>query len=415
MFAALAGTSIVGFDPYSRDWLSAGATQSRPFERVPHLDGQLLLGLEERSAVALDGGNLVHRIPAAVLRPRSARDIARMVEFANRQKLKARMRGQAHSKYGQTQVEGGIVIDSSSMITIGTPSANGVDVEPGVTIGDLLRRTLAVSLMPPVAPNCMQLTVGGFLSAGGMGDTGHRHGAFVDNVLALDVVTGDGRQRHCSERRDRDLFEMVLGGMGQCGIVTRARLRLRRAPTNVMLQRLTYRDLEAYLADQTRLATDGPFDDLGSVVTRGADDTWRYVLRVGAFCEPSDAPAFASFTRSLSCDEAEPPTRVTMQEYHYRDVARDVAALAGGRALQPSPGLALWVPASLASEFVKTVFGSPRHVEGLTRISFTAMNERLHETAVPRPAIRARVQDLAVQERRAWRRLRSCPQAHEQP
>ena len=44
-----------------------------------------------------------------------AQDIAKLVQFANREGLKVAMRGQGHSFFGQTQVEGGVVIDSSSL------------------------------------------------------------------------------------------------------------------------------------------------------------------------------------------------------------------------------------------------------------------------------------------------------------
>src|SRR5262245_50780203 len=63
-------------------------------------------------------GRVVHKKPAAVLPPGDAQDIAKLLEHANRQGLKVAMRGQAHSFLGQTQVEGGVVIDSRSLNSI---------------------------------------------------------------------------------------------------------------------------------------------------------------------------------------------------------------------------------------------------------------------------------------------------------
>ena len=48
------------------------------------------------------------------------------------------------------------------------------------------------------------------LSVGGIGGTMYRDGAQVDNVLALVVVTGEGRIVSCSPHEQRGLFEAGL-------------------------------------------------------------------------------------------------------------------------------------------------------------------------------------------------------------
>jgi FAD/FMN-containing dehydrogenase len=60
----------------------------------------------------------------AMLRPGDAQDIAKLVQFANRQGLKVAMRGQGHSFLGQTQVAGGVVVDSSSLNAVPTAWAH---------------------------------------------------------------------------------------------------------------------------------------------------------------------------------------------------------------------------------------------------------------------------------------------------
>jgi FAD/FMN-containing dehydrogenase len=45
---------------------------------------------------------------AVVLRPSGAQDIAKLVQFANRQGIKITMLGQGHSFFGQTQVADGV-------------------------------------------------------------------------------------------------------------------------------------------------------------------------------------------------------------------------------------------------------------------------------------------------------------------
>jgi FAD/FMN-containing dehydrogenase len=61
---------------------------------------------------------------------------------------------------------------------------------------------------------------------------------------------------------------MMLAGLGQCGIIVRARLRLVQAPEHVEMRALTYDDLAALLADQARLAAVDALGPLGGAVLR---------------------------------------------------------------------------------------------------------------------------------------------------
>ena len=81
---------------------------------VKDLKGELYFDDAVLQSSADDFGHVVHKKPVAMLRPGDAQDIAKLVQFANRHGLKVAMRDQGHSFFGQTQVEGGVVIDSSS-------------------------------------------------------------------------------------------------------------------------------------------------------------------------------------------------------------------------------------------------------------------------------------------------------------
>ena len=77
--------------------------------------------------------------PIAVLRPRTNDDIVRMVGYANKHSLKIAMRGRGHSQYGQSQVEGGIVIDSSTLNAVRWHGNDAIDAQPGTLWGDVAK------------------------------------------------------------------------------------------------------------------------------------------------------------------------------------------------------------------------------------------------------------------------------------
>ena len=105
---------------------------------------------------------------------------------------------------------------------------------------DLVRATLAVGVAPPVTTDYLGLSVGGTLCVGGIGGASPHFGLLVDNTFELEVVTGDGGLVTCSADRAPDLFEAVLGGLGQFAVIVRATVRLVPAPTTARVYTLTY-------------------------------------------------------------------------------------------------------------------------------------------------------------------------------
>lgn len=207
----------------------------------PLLDGELITAPEALAAVADDFGHLVRRTPQAILRPGSTKDIAIMTRWASDHGLRIAARGQGHSVYGQSQVSGEIVIDMTSLAEIHRASGARVVVDAGATWRSVVAQTLP--LTPPVLTNFLDLSVGGTLSVGGVGGTSHRYGLQSDNVLELEVVTGEGDIVECSP--GDDLFDAVRAGLGQFGIITRAALALIPAPDRARRYALSYPDLES--------------------------------------------------------------------------------------------------------------------------------------------------------------------------
>src|SRR5262249_46854932 len=135
----------------------------------------------------------------------------------------------------------------------------------------------------------MMLSVGGTLSVGGSGESGFRFGAQVDQVVALDVVTGAGEMVSCSADHAPELFHMMLAGLGQCGIIVRARLKLAPAEQFLATYALTYSDLDAFLTDQATLAHSGAPDLLNGRLIRTPQGTWNYVLTAARFITRAEA------------------------------------------------------------------------------------------------------------------------------
>src|SRR5215471_5115216 len=148
---AVAGAIVVGFDPLRRSWVtSAEALASSAMAGIPRLDGTLSTDPATLQLFADDFGHIVNRVPIAVLKPGSVQDIARMIGFAREHGLKIAMRGQGHATFGQAQVDGGIVVDSSTLATIHSIGPDQATVDGGVQWSDLVNAAYAQGLTPPV-------------------------------------------------------------------------------------------------------------------------------------------------------------------------------------------------------------------------------------------------------------------------
>ena len=85
----------------------------------------------------------------------------------------------------------------------------------------------------------------------------------------------------CSEKKNTDLFFAVLGGLGQFGIITRARIALGPAPRRVRWVRLIYVDFATFTRDQEHLISmekeKGGFDYVeGSLLMdQSLSSNWR--------------------------------------------------------------------------------------------------------------------------------------------
>jgi FAD/FMN-containing dehydrogenase len=158
--------------------------------------------------------------PYLIARCRSPKDVVLAIEFARSQGLEVAVRAGGHDVLGASVCEGGLVIDVSGMKSIDIdPRRARARVAAGVRAGELHAATAAHGLAPVLGCN-PAVGVAGLTLGGGLGWFLGRFGAACDNLLAADIVTADGRQRHVSADDHADLFWGLRGGGGNFGIVT---------------------------------------------------------------------------------------------------------------------------------------------------------------------------------------------------
>jgi FAD/FMN-containing dehydrogenase len=202
-------------------------------ELAPVLRGEVI----GRNDVDYDAARRVHNAmidkqPLAVARCRDQADVIAAVRFAAKNGLDVAVRGGGHSGPGFGTVDDGIVIDLSPMRWARVdPSRKTVLAGGGCQLGDIDHATYPFGLATPlgiISTNGIGLTL-----SGGVGHLTRTYGLSIDNILAADVVLGDGSVVRASENENDDLYWALRGGGGNFGVVTSIEFRLHEQSTVV--------------------------------------------------------------------------------------------------------------------------------------------------------------------------------------
>jgi cytokinin dehydrogenase len=352
---AAAAAAVVGFDPLGRTWVTAAEAAECPsFAGAPPLEGELAVDEASREAVATDLGNIIVHKPCAVLRPRSANDIAAMIRFCRANKIPVSTRGQAHSTHGQG-LSTGLLIENRHLNRIHSLRPDSAEVDTGIKWMDLVKAAFEKKLTPPVLTGYTGLSVGGTLSMGGVGGIvgGLHTGLQVDHVRELEVVTGTGAIERCSRHRKPDLFNAALGGLGQCGVITKAVIELVPAKERARTYVLSYTDNATFFRDLNKLIERPAVDHVYcEVYPPGSEATHKTFATV--FYGPSAAPDDKAIVGDMS-------TTPAIDDVAYLDYVFSIDTLIDG--LRESvgwdrlikPWYDVWLPGGAMEKYVGEV------------------------------------------------------------
>ena len=196
-----------------------------------HIRGEVVVPTDPGYDQARQAWNLhADQRPAFVVFPESAGDVVAVVDYARRNALRIAPQGTGHNALPIAWDANTILLSTSRMrgVVIDVP-ARRARVAAGTLWLDVTAPASEHGLAP-LAGSSPDVGVVGYCLGGGVSWLGRTHGLAANNVLAIELVTADGRLRRVDADHDADLFWALRGGGGSFGIVTAMEIALHPVP-----------------------------------------------------------------------------------------------------------------------------------------------------------------------------------------
>ncbi|MCP2242315.1 FAD-binding oxidoreductase [Lentzea aerocolonigenes] len=162
------------------------------------------------------------RPPFKVYLPRTTEDVVTAVRECRDAGVQLVVRGHAHSSNDLVTPDHGTVLltDLLNGVLDVDPLDLTVTVQPGARLAMVDEVLSEHGFGLKVIGDHDHITAAGFASVGGISPASHRHGIFLDTVLALEYVDWTGEVHRCGREQDLDQMLKVLGGTGRHGVIT---------------------------------------------------------------------------------------------------------------------------------------------------------------------------------------------------
>jgi len=141
-----------------------------------------------------------------------------------------------------------------------------VEAEGMTTFVDLVDATLAHGMMPAVVPQLKSITLGGAVAGIGIEATSFRHGLVHDTIVAIDILTGDGRIVTCTpDNEHRDLFHGFPNSYGTLGYALKLTARTLPVERYVRVEHTPHGNADRFFADLADACSDDAVDFVDGV------------------------------------------------------------------------------------------------------------------------------------------------------
>jgi len=243
---------------------------------IVNLSGHLekLVGSERvhTSEAVLKAFAIAGRAPMAVLKPRTAEEVAEIVRFAATEKLAVVACGsRSKLELGLPPQRYDLALDMTGLCQIAhyDPGDLTVSVDAGMPLSELSKALAEKNQFLPLAVPCSATsTIGGAIASGIDSTLRQQYGTARDFLIGAEFVDGTGNRCKSGGRVVKnvtgyDLHKLLIGSIGTLGVITRLNFRTFPLPELREAYIVTFPAMEAALNFHDSLLRSGlPFSNL---------------------------------------------------------------------------------------------------------------------------------------------------------
>jgi len=190
---------------------------------ISNIPLSLMQSIPQKNQSVFDAGSSESRVDR-VIYVKGDQDVVNAIQEAKRTKKSISIGGRRHSMGGQALLEGSLHLNMLGLNHVQyNPENHTVTVGAGTTWKKIQTILNGHGRSIKVMQSDSIFTVGGSISA-------NVHGwqvgspPLASTLLSLKIVTADGKIQRISPQENRELFQAVVGGYGQLGVILEATL-----------------------------------------------------------------------------------------------------------------------------------------------------------------------------------------------
>jgi FAD/FMN-containing dehydrogenase len=172
----------------------------------------------------------VDQRPALVALPENVDDVVAIVEFARAAGLRVAAQGTGHNAAAFASLDDTVLVKTSRMKGVAIDVAGRCARVAAGTLWAEVTGPASEHGLAPLAGSSPDVGVVGYTLGGGLSWLSRRHGLAANSVIAIEIVTADGRVVRCDRDHEPGLFWALRGGGGSFGVVTAIEFALYPAP-----------------------------------------------------------------------------------------------------------------------------------------------------------------------------------------
>ncbi len=161
-------------------------------------------------------------VPLAIVRPRTADDVAAVIPFAHSNGVKISVRSGGHDPFGRSVVDGALLIDMRPLSSVHvSEDKDTAKIGGGVLLGGLIEELAKFDLVTPFG-SVPSVGYAGWATLGGYGALSGNFGLGVDQIVGAKVANWKGEIVDAGP----ETLKGIRGGSGNFGVIVELTIKV---------------------------------------------------------------------------------------------------------------------------------------------------------------------------------------------